>query len=129
LDTAPIRILNLSNNNIEDKGATYLADVIRFKRTLIQLNLSGNLITDKGVESLANALSHPQANLETLDLQNNRRINDSSVQHLIDMINQSRSLNTLCLKDCGFNNQSRQRLRDAADSKGNRFQLIIESSN
>lgn len=66
--------LNLSNNQIEDKGAFHLANVIRKKnssrytlfnsifkalrlnRTLLTLNLSNNKIGDNGAQCFANVI-------------------------------------------------------------------------
>jgi Ran GTPase-activating protein (RanGAP) involved in mRNA processing and transport len=95
LDTAPIKTLNLSNNNIGDEGARYLAEVLKVKRTLIQLDLSGNQVTDGGVQLLAKALCYPTANLAKLYLNNNQRISDLSADYLVDMLKQNRSLNAL----------------------------------
>ena len=124
MDVAPIRILNLSNNYIGDEGAGYLAEVLKSKRTLIQLNLSGNQISDKGVQVLANVLSHPKSNLQILDLEKNSQITDSSVSYLIDMINQNQSLKTLRLNECSFTEDARTTLKNTAGSQ-RRFQLFI----
>lgn len=125
MDAGPIKILNLSNNNIGDEGARHLAGVLKAKRTLIHLNLSHNQIGNMGVRLLASALSHRDANLKQLDLQNNRSISDASVDCLMDMIKESRSMNTLWLSNCDFSDNGRRKLSDAADKK-KKFQLLIE---
>ncbi|CAF4259542.1 unnamed protein product, partial [Rotaria magnacalcarata] len=100
IDKAPIKVLNLSNNNIGDEGVRHLVEVIKRKRTLTALHLNGNQISDEGVKLLANALCHPGTNLQKLYLHNNKRITDSSVDVLINMLKQNQSLKTFWLIEC-----------------------------
>ncbi len=127
MDKAPIKILNLSHNNIGDEGVKHLAEVLRVKRTLIQLHLNDNRISDSGVQLLANALCDPRTNLTHLYLSNNR-LSNLSVGYLTNMLNQNRSLNTLWLMDCNLTNADREQLRQAVASKRN-FNLIVNPSN
>jgi Ran GTPase-activating protein (RanGAP) involved in mRNA processing and transport len=127
LDKAPIKILNLSHNNIGDEGAKYLAEVLKVKRTLIQLHLNDNRISDRGVQLLANALCDAKTNLTNLYLHNNRLISNLSVGYLTNMLNQNRSLNTLWLIDCNLTNADKQQLKTAVASKRN-FHLIVDPS-
>jgi Ran GTPase-activating protein (RanGAP) involved in mRNA processing and transport len=125
LDKTPIKTLNLSKNKIGDKAAEYLAEVLKVKRTLIQLYLNDNQISNRGVQFLANALCHPKANLLKLYLHNNPLINDLSVDYLVEMLRQNRSLNTLWLINCNLTDAGRQRLRERAALKKN-FYLNME---
>jgi Ran GTPase-activating protein (RanGAP) involved in mRNA processing and transport len=127
LDKAPIMILNLSHNNIGDKGAEHLAEVLKAKRTLIQLHLNNNRISDRGVQLLANALCDAKTNLTNLYLHNNRLISNLSVGYLTNMLNQNRSLKTLWLIDCNLTNADKQRLKEVVASKKT-FHLIIDPS-
>jgi Ran GTPase-activating protein (RanGAP) involved in mRNA processing and transport len=127
LEKAPITTLDLSHNNIGDEGANYLAEVLKVKRTLIQLRLNDNRISDSGVQLLANALCHPKTNLTHLYLNNNRLISNLSVGYLTKMLNQNRSLNTLWLIDCNFTNADKEQLKQAVAAR-RKFNLIVDPS-
>lgn len=127
MDKAPIKILNLSHNNIGDKGAEHLAEVLKVKRTLTQLHLNDNRISDRGVQLLANALCDEKTNLTNLYLHNNRLISNLSVGYLTNMLNQNRSLKTLWLIDCNLTNADKQRLKEVVASKKT-FHLIVDPS-
>jgi NLR family CARD domain-containing protein 3 len=120
-----LKTLNLSNNNIGDEGAIYLAEVLKIKRTLNELHLNDNHISDGGVQSLANALCVSTTNLRKLYLHNNRQISDSSVDCLVHMLKRNRWLNTLWLINCDLTNAGRQRLTEFIASKNN-FYLNVE---
>ncbi len=127
MDKAPIKILNLSHNNIGDKGAEHLAEVLMVKRTLSELHLNDNRISDRGVQLLANALCDRRTNLTKLYLNNNRLISNLSVGYLTNMLNQNRSLNTLWLMDCNLTNADKERLKEAVAAK-KIFHLIVDPS-
>lgn len=128
MEKAPIKILNFSNNSIGDESAYYLAEVLKVKRTLIELHLNDNRISDTGVQLLTNALCHSKTNLLKLYLHNHRFITDSSVDHFVYMFEHNRSLNTLWLINCNLTKAGRQRLKGAVESKEN-FYLNIEMFN
>ncbi|WP_028389519.1 hypothetical protein [Legionella fairfieldensis] len=66
-----LKILNLSGNQIDNEGATILADFfLQNNDTLTDLNLSGNEIGSQGRQKLANALPH--SSLTTLKLFNKK---------------------------------------------------------
>ncbi|XP_018420872.1 PREDICTED: leucine-rich repeat-containing protein 71 [Nanorana parkeri] len=50
--------LVLSYNHITDKGASDIAQALRFNRSLLSLNLSSNQIDDEGALALAEVLGH-----------------------------------------------------------------------
>ncbi|CAF2205890.1 unnamed protein product [Rotaria magnacalcarata] len=126
IDKAPIKVLNLSNNNIGDEGVRHLVEVIKRKRTLTALHLNGNQISDEGVKLLANALCHPGTNLQKLYLHNNKRITDSSVDVLINMLKQNQSLKTFWLIECKLTSGGRQKIFQEADASKQNFYLNIE---
>ncbi|CAF0924564.1 unnamed protein product [Adineta ricciae] len=106
LTKAPIKLLQLSNNHIGDKGMEYLVEVLKNKRTLVELHLNGNRISDHGVRLLATILSTPTINLQKLYLHNNPRISDLGIDHLIGMLRTNRLLNTLCIDHIGSSKQN-----------------------
>jgi Ran GTPase-activating protein (RanGAP) involved in mRNA processing and transport len=117
MESGLIKVLNLSNNHIDDNGINYLVVLLKSKRTLTDLYLNDNQIGDRGVELLAKALSHPTATLQKLYLSNNTRITDRSINHLIGMFKTNQSLNSLWLLKCGFSDDGRGRLLEAVESK------------
>lgn len=119
-----MKTLNLSHNNIGDPGVSHLTAVLKVKRTLTVLHLNDNQISDKGVQLLAKALCEPKTNLVKLYLHNNQSISDLSVNYLVDMLRQNRSLNTIWLTDCSFTNAGKQWLKEVVRSKKN-FHLIV----
>jgi Ran GTPase-activating protein (RanGAP) involved in mRNA processing and transport len=52
-----LTIIDLSGNNIGDKGVEFLSNALSVNNTLTGIDLSYNNIGDKGVEYLSNALS------------------------------------------------------------------------
>jgi Ran GTPase-activating protein (RanGAP) involved in mRNA processing and transport len=52
VDSNALRILDLSNNNLGDEGATRLGDILPKNSTLVRLNLSYNKIAFKGARKL-----------------------------------------------------------------------------
>ncbi|UJR18188.1 hypothetical protein I4U23_005089 [Adineta vaga] len=125
LDSGSIKILNLSNNNIDDDGMNHLVALLRSKRTLTDLYLNNNQIGDEGIEKFAKALSHSTSNLQKLYLNNNSRITNRSANYLAEMLKKNQSLNTLWLLKCGFSDGGRQKLMEAAALKKG-FYLNIE---
>ncbi|CAF3576735.1 unnamed protein product [Rotaria socialis] len=126
IDKAPVKVLNLSNNNIGDEGVRHLVEVIKRKRTLTALHLNGNQISDEGVKLLASALCRPGTNLQKLYLHNNKRITDLSVDVLISMLKGNQSLNTLWLIECTLTSGGRQKIFQEADASKQNFYLNIE---
>lgn len=60
-NTDRISRLNLTKNNIGDKGIEILANAIRDSTSLISLNVTSNSITQKGGKILMNVLIHQQS--------------------------------------------------------------------
>ena len=68
--TSILQVLDVSNNNIRDRGAKFIATALENNEHLEVLNLSSNAITESGGTSLAKALQHNQS-LRSLDLSEN----------------------------------------------------------
>ena len=94
------RKLNLSQNQITDKGVEHLATALTQTNCKVNsLNLGKNEITDEGVYLLSIALKHPNCKLNTLDLSNNR-ITDKGVEYLSAALKHTNcKLNSLSLSD------------------------------
>jgi hypothetical protein len=114
-----LKALSLGYNDITDEGADYLAEMLKRNRTLIELWLPWNRISDRGVQLLANALIQNNTNLKALSFDLNKLVNDSSVDSLIDMMKQSRSLHALHVADCKLSKAGKERLREAERLKKN----------
>ena len=94
------RQLNLSQNQITDKGVEHLYKALT--QTNCKLNsliLVKNEITDEGVNLLSRALKHSNCKLNSLDLSNNR-ITDKGVEYLSAALTHTNcKLNSLSLSD------------------------------
>lgn len=120
-----IKSINLSNNNIGDDGVKHIIALLRMKETLTILYLNNNQIGDQGVKLLADTLSHHTSKLKNLYLNENPRITNQCVDHLVKMFKLNQSLKILWLLKCGINGNGKQKLIQAAEEKQN-FYLNIE---
>ena len=114
-----LKALSLGGNDITDEGAGHLANMLRTNTTLIDLCLPCNHISDHGVQLLANALIHDNKSLKRLSLDLNKLVSDSSIDTLVDVINQNQSLAAVSVVDCKLSNAGKTRLRDAAKLQKN----------
>lgn len=62
--------VDLSDNNLGDRGAGAIADMLQRNSTLVEISLSGNDFTDEAAERLAQALT-VNTRLQHLDLSHN----------------------------------------------------------
>jgi Ran GTPase-activating protein (RanGAP) involved in mRNA processing and transport len=106
--------LDLSQNDITDEGAGYLAQMLKTNRILTNLSLSNNKISDNRVKFLANALQNRNNTLETLSLTENKLLSDASIVFLVNMFQHNRSLKKLWLNDCNLSKSGQDRLKQAA---------------
>ena len=90
-----LKVLHLSRNNISDAGATALAQALHHKSTLKELHLYNNNISDVGATDLAQALHH-NSTLKTLHLSNNN-ISDVGATALAQALHHNSTLETLLL--------------------------------
>jgi Ran GTPase-activating protein (RanGAP) involved in mRNA processing and transport len=114
-----LKILHLGRNGITDDGAEHLAQMLKTNKTLTHLFLYTNEIANGGVAMLTNAIQNHNNTLECLNLSDNKLINDSSVNFLIEMVKHTRSLKTLVVHYCNLSKDSEETLRKAAQSNKN----------
>uniref|UniRef100_UPI0037E98A63 NLR family CARD domain-containing protein 3-like n=1 Tax=Semicossyphus pulcher TaxID=241346 RepID=UPI0037E98A63 len=97
-----LRKLDLSNNDLHDKGVELLSDGLKSPNCRLQiLGLSGCLVTEKGCASLVSALKSNPSHLKELDLSFNHP-GDSGVQLLsAGLDDQHWKLDTLKVDHCG----------------------------
>jgi Ran GTPase-activating protein (RanGAP) involved in mRNA processing and transport len=112
-----LKKIDLSDNDITDDGAKYLAQMLKTNTILTHLTLSRNNISDKGVQQIANALQNRNRTLQKLSFTENKFLTDSSVDYFIDMFTHNRSLRKLWLNDCNLSKIGQNRLEKAAKSK------------
>lgn len=62
--------VDLSGNNLGDRGAGAVADMLQRNSTLVKISLSGNGLTDEAAERLSRALT-VNTKLQHLDLSHN----------------------------------------------------------
>ncbi len=119
-----VDILALQLNSITDEGAGYLAEMLTTNTTLKFLSLSRNGISDRGVQHLIDVLIHQNATLISLRIDGNKLVSDSSVDALVKMLQQNRTVNCLDIEGCNLSEKGKERLRPVARSKKD-FRLII----
>ncbi len=124
MNKTKIQKLYLCNINITDQGVHYLAEMLRTNTTLESLGIFQNQFSDQGMQKLANVLAKHNTTLKQLYIQENGLITDASVDSLIDMLSNNRSLMLIDMKMCGVSGNGIQRLKAAAKQKAN-FSLDI----
>ncbi|CAF1514801.1 unnamed protein product, partial [Rotaria sordida] len=115
-----LKYLNLSNNlNIGDAGIEHVVYLFKKSRSINFLALSNTGITDRGVRLLADLLCDVDADtdsccssLEKLYLSFNTSITDESMEALLQIIEQNRTLKLLSVQYCSLSDQARQLLRE-----------------
>ncbi|XP_055842219.1 tonsoku-like protein [Episyrphus balteatus] len=97
-----LRVLDLSNNLIQNEGCKQLAKSLPTLKQLKALNLRGNCITSDGLESLT--LSNVNLeDLEELNLSQNP-LGNKSIRSLDKLLKGCKSLQKLILSHCGITN-------------------------
>jgi hypothetical protein len=124
MNNSALKTLSLGSNGITDNGVRHITQMLTTNQSLTLLGLVFNEITDQGVRLLANTLSHSNITLGVLYLSKNRSITDASVNSLIEMLKQNRSLRQLWLQNCNLSDHAKQQLRQIARSKKN-FRLEL----
>ena len=116
LANTTLRELNLGSTGITNQGIIYLKEILQFNETLEKLDLFENDIDDDGMELVSDVLSKDNQTLVELSLHSNEQITDESVNSIIDLFRQSRSLKRIEIHKCDFSKGSKIRLRDAAEN-------------
>lgn len=112
-----LKKLALTRNNITDLGVPHLVEMIKRNSTLTMLGLAMNTISDQGVRMLANALAHQNTSLEILALDRNELITDSSINSLVTMIRNNRSMKELWVNGCDLSDIGKKKLEEMIASK------------
>jgi Ran GTPase-activating protein (RanGAP) involved in mRNA processing and transport len=108
-----LKQLDLSQNDITDEGAGYLAQMLKTNKVLTHLSLSNNKIGGKGIQLLADSLQNRNETLEVLSLTENKSLTDASVGLLVNMFKYNGSLKKLWINDCNLSKKGRDRLKRA----------------
>ena len=95
-----IRYLNISKNNITNKGMYFLNKFLMKNQTLLILDMSNNRnVTTEGIKLIANALKmHP--NISKIILSNNNL--NGSGKYIGTLIKDNKSLKTLLIRNVSF---------------------------
>jgi hypothetical protein len=109
--------LALHSTGTTDKGAEYLAEMLKINKTLTELTLSGNEIGNRGIRLLATALTHHNNTLKRLYVSKNILVNDSSIDSLVQLFEYDRNLQELWIENCNLSSHGKQRLQCKAESK------------
>lgn len=105
--------LILSSNPIGDQGIKHIIELIKNNQTLYHLSLNDTEITDRGVEMITTTLGSNLTSLRCLDLRSNRGITDSSVDVLLQMVEQNQTLSACRLDNCSLSEHAKDKLREA----------------
>lgn len=142
LAESSLRLLNLSENMIDDAGAKEIAEALRHNKTLEVLHLNGydgydSCIGDSGCKQIADALRH-NCTLRELHLQQNDQMSDAGARflelafqfnHMLEVLDIRNDIISVSVQDridqlCGDNNrikkhceQLQQRLKFEAMSE------------
>ena len=92
-----LEALELWNVSITDEDTTYLSEMLTKNKKLKVLDISDCDISDKGVENICNGLKSNQT-LTELSLSKNPRITSVSTPMIVELIKETKSLETLFLR-------------------------------
>ena len=115
LANTTLRELNLGTIGITNQGIIYLKEMLQFNETLQKLYLFENYFDDDGMKIISDVLSKDNQTLIELSLHSNDQITDESVNSIIDLFKQSRSLQRIDIYQCDFSKGSKVKLQDAAE--------------
>ncbi|CAF3566123.1 unnamed protein product [Rotaria sp. Silwood2] len=109
--------LFLSSNPIGDEGIKYIIELIENNRSLYHLSLNDTEITDNGIKIISDVLRSNSTTIRCLDLRSNQSITDSSIDCLLQMVEQNQTLSACRLDNCGLSQQGKEILREAKSIK------------
>ncbi|CAF1112011.1 unnamed protein product [Rotaria sordida] len=103
----------LSSNPIGDEGIKYIVELIRNNQNLHHLSLNDTGITDDGIRMITDVLASNSTSIRCLDLRSNQFITDSSIDSLLQIVEQNQTLSACRLDNCGLSQQGKEKLREA----------------
>eukprot|EP01031_Cornospumella_fuschlensis_P030219 gene30219-36515_t len=98
ISTPYIESVNITDNNLTDKGLSSLVNCIVSMPSITYLNMSFNVIGSEAASALAKYLSSPTCSLKSLILQK-ADVDDDECQNFVDALHHNRSLTELDLSD------------------------------
>ncbi|CAF2079055.1 unnamed protein product [Rotaria magnacalcarata] len=119
MNNSALKVLNLQEIGVTDIGVEYLSEMLQKNTKLTILCLSKNDISDIGLRIFANCLKRYNNTLQCLDLSENKRITDMSLDVIQEMIEHKRSLNELSIYDCNLSRMGKERLKKCIRAKKN----------
>jgi hypothetical protein len=93
-----LKSLNLSFNNITSTGGFYIADMLMKNKSIETIILAGNNITDNGLQSLTNVLASNNRSVKFFDLSNNK-LKNNDIIFIANMITKNSPLTILNLSN------------------------------
>jgi hypothetical protein len=117
INSSALKRVDLAENDISNEGAKYLAEMLATNTNLLKLSLSENRIGNYGMNLLADVLTHSNTHLELLNLSANTDISDESIDSLVAMMENNRSLKKLDLRHNDLSEDGERRLHTVAKSK------------
>ncbi|CAF1307816.1 unnamed protein product [Adineta ricciae] len=112
MDNTNIEKLYLGNINLTDQGVYYLAQMLINNRTLKALGIFENPFGDQGVKELARVFTQHKTSLDYLYMDSMNSITDASVDVIINMLNNTQSLQKIGMRNCGFSTHGVKRLKE-----------------
>ena len=114
-----LKQLCLGYDEITDDGVNHIANTLEVNRTLTHLWLPSNRITERGLKRLAEVLTNTNRTLQVLSLEWNKFSSENSVDILVGMLRNNRSLTALNLNNCRLPRSAIKQLKNEAKNKKN----------
>lgn len=121
-----LKILSLHKTGITDKCVPYLLELLEKNITLTWLHLGRNKISDQGIQRLADVLTHRNCTLKALELSHNKLITDASVDSLVEMLKENKTLETLWINNCNLSAEGKKKLQKVTQSNQRFFLLFVK---
>ena len=104
--------LYLSHNPIGDTGASFISNAVRETTSLKTLNLFKCGITSQGAEELSRALAQ-NSSLEKLDIGDNELVGDEGIRLIAEALEHNKQLKELWIGECGVTDKGAAYLASA----------------